>query len=148
MTLTAIGVLAEQAGVSTRTVRYYEQRGLLQPAGHSVGGARRYDSDSLERLRRIRALAEILGSDLDEIAVILAAEDRLTALRRAREKAGTRDTSAARAARLEAAQEINDEIRARIAERSARLQLLLDECDARDGRYAALRSDLSAPAHG
>jgi DNA-binding transcriptional MerR regulator len=146
MSLVAIGALAEQAGVSTRTIRYYEQRGLLSPAGHSVGGARRYDEASLERLLRIRSLAEILGSDLDEIALILAAEDRLTALRRAREKAGARDTSAARQQRLDAAQAINDEIRERIAQRTARLQLLLDECEERDQRYAGLRADLSAPA--
>ncbi len=142
----AIGALAAAAGVSTRTVRYYEQRGLLSPAGHSVGGARRYDAESLERLQRIRELAEILGSDLEEIERILAAEDRLTALRQAKAKAGPDEAAATRLARLAAAQDINDELRARIAERVSRLALLLDECDERDRRYATLRRQLS-PSH-
>jgi DNA-binding transcriptional MerR regulator len=142
--LMAIGALAAAAGVSTRTVRYYEQRGLLSPAGHSVGGARRYDADCLERLQRIRELAEILGSDLDEIAHILAAEDRLTALKRARAKAGPNESPDVLLGRLQVAQEINDDLRARMSDRVARLSLLLAECDARDERYAARRQEIAA----
>lgn len=142
----AIGALAAAAGVSTRTIRYYEQRGLLSPAGHSAGGARRYDGTGLERLQRIRELADILGSDLEEIAVILAGEDRLSALRRAKAKAGPDEAPQTRAARLTAAQEINDDLRARISDRVARLSLLLGECDERDKRYTRLREELGTPA--
>ncbi len=50
--LLRIGEAAERAGVSCRTLRYYEELGLLVPAGHSAGGARRYTGDDVERLRR------------------------------------------------------------------------------------------------
>ncbi len=79
--LLRIGEAAEAAGVTTRTLRYYEQRGLLAPTGHSVGGARRYADDDVERLRRIRELADLMGADLDRIKVVLGAEDRLADIR-------------------------------------------------------------------
>ncbi|WP_433728759.1 MerR family transcriptional regulator [Nocardia sp. CA-129566] len=57
-----IGELAERAGTSTRTVRYYEQHGLVQPE-RSANGYRVYDEHELEIVRKIRALLE-LGFDL------------------------------------------------------------------------------------
>src|SRR5437868_14789577 len=76
-----IGEAAEAAGVSTRTLRYYEQRGLLNPAGRSPGGERRYTDDDVARLMHIRDLAELLGADLDTIGAMLSAEDRLASIR-------------------------------------------------------------------
>ncbi|MGO4617857.1 MerR family transcriptional regulator [Nocardia sp. 2YAB30] len=57
-----IGELAERAGTSARTVRYYEQHGLVQPE-RSANGYRVYDEHELEIVRKIRALLE-LGFDL------------------------------------------------------------------------------------
>jgi DNA-binding transcriptional MerR regulator len=57
-----IGELAERAGTSARTVRYYEQHGLVQPA-RSANGYRVYDEHELEIVRKIRALLD-LGFDL------------------------------------------------------------------------------------
>ncbi|MFE9726762.1 MerR family transcriptional regulator [Streptomyces sp. NPDC005794] len=54
--LCGIGELAERAGVSVKTVRFYSDSGLLPEASRSVGGHRRYGPDSLERLRMIRSL--------------------------------------------------------------------------------------------
>ncbi|MEV6010030.1 MerR family transcriptional regulator [Streptomyces sp. NPDC051976] len=54
--LLGIGELAERAGVSVKTVRFYSDRGLLPEAGRSAGGHRRYGPDAVERLRLIRAL--------------------------------------------------------------------------------------------
>lgn len=54
--LCGIGELAEQAGVSVKTVRFYSDSGLLPEASRSAGGHRRYGPDSLERLRMIRSL--------------------------------------------------------------------------------------------
>jgi len=138
--LLRIGELADTAGVSTRTVRYYEQRHLLEPAGHSPGGERRYDANSLSRLRRIRELADILGSDLDEIGVVLAAEDRLAALGARRNAA---DPPPARASRLAEADAINSGLQARVRDRIARLQSMLDELEARSLYYAQVRAELS-----
>ncbi|MFM9370343.1 MerR family transcriptional regulator [Streptomyces sp. Da 82-17] len=54
--LWSIGELAEQAGVTVKTVRFYSDSGLLPEAARSSGGHRRYGADALDRLRTIRAL--------------------------------------------------------------------------------------------
>ncbi|MFB8119804.1 MerR family transcriptional regulator [Streptomyces sp. NPDC055962] len=54
--LWGIGELAERAGVSVKTVRFYSDGGLLPEAARSAGGHRRYGPGSLERLRMIRSL--------------------------------------------------------------------------------------------
>ncbi|MEU7552633.1 MerR family transcriptional regulator [Streptomyces sp. NPDC044571] len=59
-----IGELAQRAGTSTRTLRYYESRGLL-PARRAGNGYRTYDEDDLRLLRQIRTLQDF-GFDLEE----------------------------------------------------------------------------------
>jgi DNA-binding transcriptional MerR regulator len=61
-----IGRLAQEAGVSTRTVRYYEEIGLLRVARRYAGGRRVFDSDALQRLHFISRLKG-LGFSLEEI---------------------------------------------------------------------------------
>lgn len=76
-----IGEVAERAGVSTRTLRYYQELGLLDPAGASSGGNRRYSDADVARLERILELRNVMGFDLERISDILQAEDRLAAMR-------------------------------------------------------------------
>ncbi|WP_030672123.1 MerR family transcriptional regulator [Streptomyces cellulosae] len=59
-----IGELAARAGTTTRTLRYYESRGLL-PAKRNGNGYRVYDEDDLKLLRQIRTLQDF-GFDLEE----------------------------------------------------------------------------------
>jgi DNA-binding transcriptional MerR regulator len=59
-----IGELAARAGTTTRTLRYYESRGLL-PARRNDNGYRTYDEDDLKLLRQIRTLQDF-GFDLEE----------------------------------------------------------------------------------
>jgi DNA-binding transcriptional MerR regulator len=59
-----IGELAELAGTSTRSLRYYEQQGLL-PARRATNGYREYDDGDLRLVREIRSLLDI-GFNLDE----------------------------------------------------------------------------------
>ncbi|WP_046508893.1 MerR family transcriptional regulator [Streptomyces odonnellii] len=59
-----IGELAERAGTTARTLRYYESRGLL-PARRAVNGYRTYDESDLRLLRQIRTLQDF-GFDLEE----------------------------------------------------------------------------------
>ncbi|MFF4896611.1 MerR family transcriptional regulator [Streptomyces sp. NPDC001068] len=59
-----IGELAARAGTTTRTLRYYEARGLL-PARRSGNGHRTYDEHDLKLLRQIRTLQEF-GFELEE----------------------------------------------------------------------------------
>ncbi|MBC2905038.1 MerR family transcriptional regulator [Streptomyces cupreus] len=59
-----IGELAERAGTTTRTLRYYEARGLL-PARRTGNGYRTYDESDLRLLRQIRTLQDF-GFELEE----------------------------------------------------------------------------------
>ncbi|QEV20346.1 MerR family transcriptional regulator [Streptomyces alboniger] len=59
-----IGELAARAGTTTRTLRYYESRGLL-PARRSGNGYRTYDEDDVRLLEQIRTLQDF-GFDLEE----------------------------------------------------------------------------------
>ncbi|MBV9665904.1 MAG: MerR family transcriptional regulator [Actinobacteria bacterium] len=79
--LLPIGAVAQRLGVSTRTLRYYEELGLVAPSGRTKGGSRRYAEADVERVQHIRELQQVLGFNLDEIAEILGAEARLAELR-------------------------------------------------------------------
>ncbi|AXE80277.1 MerR family transcriptional regulator [Streptomyces sp. R-74717] len=59
-----IGELAERAGTTTRTLRYYESRGLL-PARRAGNGYRAYDEDDLRLVQQIRTLQDF-GFELEE----------------------------------------------------------------------------------
>ncbi len=67
--------VASLAGVSTRTLRYYDELGLLPPAAATEAGYRLYGEADLARLQRILFLRE-LGFPLKEIAPMLKAEER------------------------------------------------------------------------
>lgn len=65
-----IGELAQRAGTSTRTLRYYEQHGLIN-ARRAANGYRAFDEAELRVVREIRALLAI-GFDLDDIRPFVA----------------------------------------------------------------------------
>ncbi|WP_372430736.1 MerR family transcriptional regulator [Lacisediminihabitans changchengi] len=65
-----IGELADKSNLSQRTIRHYEEVGLLKPAGRSEGGFRLYTHDDLMRLLVIRRMKP-LGFSLDEMAEVL-----------------------------------------------------------------------------
>lgn len=131
-----IGELAMRAGVSTRTLRYYEELGLLSPSGHSRGGARRYSEDDADRLVRIRELQELMGLNLQEIRTILQGEDRLQALRAEFHAGGVR--SERREQIVREAIEINAALRERVSERITNMERFLRELEAKARRYKAM----------
>lgn len=65
-----IGEFAERAGVTPRTVRYYEGLGLLGPSEREGAGFRYYTEVELARLQKINAL-KALGLNLEEISVVI-----------------------------------------------------------------------------
>src|ERR1035437_4951783 len=65
---------AADVGRTTRSVRYYEEMGLLRPAARSEGDYRLYDPTDLERLRFIKGLRDDAGFSLAEIAQLLEDE--------------------------------------------------------------------------
>jgi len=69
-----IGELAHRCGLPVKTLRYYEDLGLLPAAGRSPGGYRLFGERSLQRLEFIRRLKN-LGLSLEEIRECLAAHD-------------------------------------------------------------------------
>jgi MerR family copper efflux transcriptional regulator len=66
-----IGRVAEQTGVSTKTIRYYESIGLIPPAQRARNGYRVYDQRTVEVLRFIKRARE-LGFPVEEVARLLA----------------------------------------------------------------------------
>ena len=133
-----IGEVAARAGVSTRTLRYYEELGLLAPSGHSPGGARRYDEDDVQRLMRVRELQTVMGFNLDQIKRIVASEARLRELRR-QYHAGGLDRQ--RELLIEA-MDLNDLLRREVRDKLARTQGFLEDLDAKAVRYRAVLREL------
>ena len=84
-----IGDVAARVGTTTRTIRYYEEIGLL-PGGpdRRAGAHRLYGEEDVERLRELLRLKELLGLSLDELRELVAAEDARSA-RRAEWEAGS-----------------------------------------------------------
>lgn len=81
-----IQTVAEASGISSRTLRHYDQIGLLVPSGTTAGGMRTYDQQALVRLQRILLLRET-GLGLARIADVLdGTADDATALRGHREQ--------------------------------------------------------------
>jgi MerR family transcriptional regulator, repressor of the yfmOP operon len=129
-----IGELAERAGTTPRTIRYYEEIGLLGTAedrGH--GRHRSYDEDDVARLEHILRLRDLLGLSLEDLQRVVEAEDARAALRR--EWHGTDDRATRRrivdqalghiAVQLELVerrQAALDELAAELHERRARLE--------------------------
>ena len=70
-----IGEVAEQAAVTTKTIRYYESIGILPTPDRMPSGYRAYDSTTVERLRFIRD-AQATGLTLIEITSILELKGR------------------------------------------------------------------------
>jgi MerR family transcriptional regulator, repressor of the yfmOP operon len=72
--LLRIQEVAAETGLTARSIRYYEEVGLLEPAARSEGAYRLYDADDLERLRFIRGLRDDAGFSLAEIGQLLGDE--------------------------------------------------------------------------
>jgi DNA-binding transcriptional MerR regulator len=69
-----IGQLARAAGFTEKTLRFYDEIGLLRPSGRSSSGYRLYDEQAIERLRFVRK-AQGLGLSLDDMRTILEIGD-------------------------------------------------------------------------
>jgi len=77
-----IGDVAKLAGTTPRTIRYYEEIGLLPEAPERpAGGHRLYTPAEVERLREVMRLKELLGVSLDELKDLLTAEEARAAVR-------------------------------------------------------------------
>src|SRR6478735_5649461 len=73
-----IGAVASRTGLSLRTLRHYDEVGLVRPSGRTDGGFRLYTEQDVERLLVVRRMKP-LGFTLEEMADLLEISDRLTA---------------------------------------------------------------------
>ena len=76
-----IGEVAERTGVTQRTLRFYEEKGLLRPPSRMEGGFRLYSEDDVKRVDKIRKMQDLLGISLAEIKEMVEAEGILRELR-------------------------------------------------------------------
>jgi DNA-binding transcriptional MerR regulator len=87
-----IGEVAQRVGLSLRTVRYYEEVGLISPERRSEGGFRLYTEENISRLLTIMQMKP-LGFSVEEMRELLDARD---ALRSPRSQASERQRAAER----------------------------------------------------
>lgn len=76
-----IGEVAELTGTTARTIRYYEEIGLLTSAERAHGKHRCYTEADVERLREIMRLRDLLGLSLEQLSQLLEAETARAELR-------------------------------------------------------------------
>ncbi|MDA8341129.1 MAG: MerR family transcriptional regulator [Actinomycetota bacterium] len=143
-----IGEVAKLAGLTTRTLRYWDELGLLHPSGHSPGGERLYAAEAVSRAGRIRDLQELLGFSLAEARVVVETDD-VDVLDRVRTEfaAGT-PTPARQRALLDEAIAANDQLLARLDDTLARIETFRSERAAKGERLRARRAELGGPPGG
>ncbi|MEA2547390.1 MAG: MerR family transcriptional regulator, repressor of the yfmOP operon [Chloroflexota bacterium] len=124
-------------GLTTRTLRYYEELGLLKPAARSEGDYRLYDEDDLERLRFIKGLRDDAGFSLAEIGQLLEDEE---ARARNRDRFRTTQDPAER-------RSIVDDALARVERQISSLRLKMDRLaemiDEAEGRREHLQTHVA-----
>jgi DNA-binding transcriptional MerR regulator len=142
-----IGEVAAAVGTTSRTIRYYEEIGLLGRAGERASGQHRtYTEQDVERLRDALRMKDLLGVSLDELRELLEAQDARAALRDEWDHGDPGPTRRAQILRessrhidrqLELVGRRREQIEAlenELLERRGRVRELVSEFDARDPR--------------
>jgi MerR family transcriptional regulator, repressor of the yfmOP operon len=136
-----IGAFARAAGVTPRTVRYYEEIGLLPDSGErSAGAHREYGEEDLARLRELVRLKHMLGLSLEELRAVMHGEDERA--QRRREWHETSDPAEQRRI-LEAARSHPDSLLELVGRRKEELETFEAELNERRQRVAHLLGDLA-----
>ena len=137
--LLGIGAAAALLGISERSLRYYQQLGLVTPCARTPGGMRRYSGEDLTRVARIRELQSLLGLNLEEIAVVLRTEDRAAEIKQSYHD--ERTGAARRTELLREALSLQEDLRATVEAKRVALEKFLADVDARIKRIRALLSN-------
>jgi DNA-binding transcriptional MerR regulator len=138
-----IGEVAELVGTTPRTIRYYEEFGLLAaPPSHEKGRHRTYDDADVRRLQELIRLRDLLGVSLEELKSLAEAEEARALLReRWQQTAGAAD----RRAILEQSLGHVTEQLALVRTRREALDRLEAELAAKLDRITTLLGDLAPP---
>jgi MerR family transcriptional regulator, repressor of the yfmOP operon len=145
--LLRIQEVAAETGLTPRTIRYYEEVGLLAPAARSGGAYRLYDGEDLDRLRFIRGLRDDAGFSLAEIGQLLEDED---ARARNRDRyRSSRDPVERRQILTDAVARVDRQITS-LRQKVERLEAMILEAEDRRAHLAGHLEDLEAgrePTH-
>ena len=139
---------ADEVGLTARSIRFYEEKGLLKPAARSEGAYRLYDADDIERLRFIKGMRDDAGFSLADILQLLEDESA-----RARTRARFRETtdpSERRALLREGIDRIDRQVET-LRGKIARLEAMIDAATTRrshlEGHVAELDSTGTIAPH-
>jgi DNA-binding transcriptional MerR regulator len=145
--LLRIQEVAAETGLTPRTIRYYEELGLLAPAARSEGAYRLYDAEDLERLRFIRGLRDDAGFSLAEIGQLLE-DEAARARNRATFRAST-DIAERREILQDALARVDRQVGS-LRRKIERLEAMIAEAEDRRAHLAGHIDDLEAgrePTH-
>jgi DNA-binding transcriptional MerR regulator len=135
-----IDQVAARTGLTKRTLRYYEEIGMLAPPARTEGNYRLYSAAEVARLERIAQLKAALGLTLAELTDLLRLEDERMDVRTSFHEA---QSSAARLEQLDRAETVVREQLALVERKLRTLNEMRTTLTDRLARYAALRADIS-----
>jgi DNA-binding transcriptional MerR regulator len=138
-----IGEVAELTGTTPRTIRYYEEIGLLKGAERAHGKHRFYTEGDVERVREILRLRDLLGLSLDQLSRLLEAETARAELRR--EYQETEQPARRRGILEQALVHISTQLEL-VRERRDQLERLEAQLSARRHRLEHALTELRAPS--
>ncbi len=137
--LLRINEVAAELGLTTRSIRYYEEMGLLAPAARSDGDYRLYDPSDIERLRFIKRLRDDAGFSLAQIGQML--EDEAARVRNRERLAHTTDPAERRIYLTEAEARVERQV-ALLQDKAASLAAMIADAEARLTRIRAGLAEL------
>jgi MerR family transcriptional regulator, repressor of the yfmOP operon len=136
----SIEQVAARTGMTKRTLRYYEEVGLLPPTERTEGNYRRYSDLDIQLLGHIKELRDLLGFSLADIRVFLMADEERSTIKAAFRQ---ENDAATRIAQLERADTLIRQQLALIEQKISALQTMQTSLSARLERHAQMRQHLS-----
>lgn len=135
-----IGEVAERTGVTPRTIRYYEEIGLLGGGERRKGSHRLYEESDIERVLELTRLRDLLNLSLDELKQLIEADEVRATLRRAWDET---DSASERLRIVEAALPYVETQLELVRRRRKELELLEEELNARRKLLLVRRRELT-----
>jgi DNA-binding transcriptional MerR regulator len=140
--LLRIQEVAAEVGLTPRSIRYYEEVGLLEPAARSEGAYRLYDESDIARLRFIRGLRDDAGFSLAQIGQLL--EDERARERNRERFRASEDPGERRAILVDALDRVDRQIE-NLRHKAERVAAMIDEAEARRRHLADHLAGLGRP---
>ena len=139
-----IDEVARRTNLTKRTLRYYEELGLLEPAQRSEGNYRLYSESDVRALEHIKAMRDLLGLELKEIRELVAAELERERIRRQWQADSNLEW---RLAALDEVEQVARRELELLQERLAGLEQMRGRLLERMERYQRLRGEIRAQRH-